>query len=250
VIVFTILTRSVLVRGPVAIFGTMAWRCSATTNAGLVANLAAGGIISPPVAAAMQLVDRANYCPTSPYEDSPQGLMLDQTISAPHMHGYALEYLKDHLGPSRDNLHVLDVGCGSGYLSAVLARLNPRAKVFGIDVFERLTELATANVRQGDGDLLDSGQLQIHCGDGWQGYEPGAPYDVIHVGAAAETMPRALAKQLKVGGRMFIPVGPDGGAQDLLLVDKIAESENLNEALRIQVLMGVRYVPLIRRSSD
>lgn len=66
----------------------------------------------------MSIVDRGNYCKNHPYMDAPQSIGYDVTISAPHMHAYALELLKDHLIPSGK---ALDVGSGSGYLTACMA---------------------------------------------------------------------------------------------------------------------------------
>jgi len=73
----------------------MAWRCSGSSNNFLIDNLIAAGIIrSPEIADALKKVDRANYAPKQPYEDAPQVIGYSATISAPHMHAYALEYLK------------------------------------------------------------------------------------------------------------------------------------------------------------
>ncbi len=72
----------------------MAWRCSAGSNLQLVENLAAARILkTPSLIEAFKLVDRGNYAPRKPYEDSPQAIGFDATISAPHMHAYAMEYL-------------------------------------------------------------------------------------------------------------------------------------------------------------
>src|SRR5271154_3740325 len=112
----------------------MAWRCSAPTNALLVANLQAAGLITTPrVAAALSAVDRAHYCPSQSlaYEDSPQTIGHGATISAPHMHAAACESLAPYIGgggsggsgSGAGEVHVLDIGSGSGYLTHVLAEL-------------------------------------------------------------------------------------------------------------------------------
>jgi protein-L-isoaspartate(D-aspartate) O-methyltransferase len=116
----------------------------------------------------MMSVDRGNYTPPiggESYEDSPQSIGFGQTISAPHMHAFALEYmlpvLKVHsiffvlirfvvifLILKKEGAKVLDVGCGSGYLTAVIARLNPTASVYGIDYIDGLVALSEANIRK------------------------------------------------------------------------------------------------------
>lgn len=98
-----------------------------------------GVIKSSVVVDAMQKVDRADYTSTGmPYADTPNTIGYGQTISAPHMHGQALEDL--HQKATIPNAKILDVGSGSGYLSACFARLNPSAKVIGIDCINDLVK--------------------------------------------------------------------------------------------------------------
>ncbi len=232
----------------------MAWRCSGRTNAELVANLFAAGLItSPRVRDAMSAVDRAHYCPSSPlaaYEDSPQSIGFDATISAPHMHASACESLLSFM-PENRGARVLDVGSGSGYLTHVLANLvcgpdgGGDGKVVGIDHIQGLVDLARTNMRRSEEGrkLLDSGKVELVCGDGCKGYPPAGPYDAIHVGAAARELHPDLVEQLKSPGRMFIPVedhdGGGWGGQWIWVVDK---DEHGTVTKRKD--MGVRYVPL------
>jgi len=157
------------------------------------------------------------------------------------MHASACESLLPFLHPSA---HVLDVGSGSGYLTHVLANLvSPEkgGKIVGIDHIQSLTDLATNNMKKSaEGrELLGSKAVELVCGDGREGYAQGGPYDAIHVGAAAKEMHKGLLDQLKAPGRMFIPVGDDGGTQWIWVVDK--KEDGSVEKVRD---MGVRYVPL------
>merc|ERR1719326_1255043 len=101
----------------------------------------------------MLATDRQNFAPTGPYADRPQQIGFNATISAPHMHALALELLADHLVPGA---RTLDVGCGSGYLCACMARMvGPKGLVIGVDHLVPLVSLATDNVKKADADLLD-----------------------------------------------------------------------------------------------
>ncbi|KAI0370591.1 Pcmt1-prov protein [Pilatotrama ljubarskyi] len=230
----------------------MAWRCTGATNAELIANMAKAGIISSDrVAAAMTKVNRAHYVrfANTAYEDSPQPIGHGATISAPHMHAHAAENLLPFLKPGA---RVLDVGSGSGYLVAVLYQLlqdpsDPRSKeskVVGIEHIPELVEWSIENLRKdGLGSALDEGRIKMIAGDGRKGLPEDGPYDAIHVGAAAPTMPKALVEQLSSPGRMFIPVGTY--AQQIFQVDKDANG-NVTE----KPLFDVMYVPLTDRDKQ
>ncbi|KAF5330163.1 hypothetical protein D9611_010564 [Ephemerocybe angulata] len=224
----------------------MAWRCSGTSNAKLVSNLhdglhlPGGGHLSEPVVKALNAVDRANYVrdkrDVNAYDDSPQTIGYGATISAPHMHAYATEHLRDYLRPG---MRALDIGSGSGYLVAVMHHLvGDTGKVIGIEHIPELVTWSEGNLRQdGLGHALDSGAIEMVAGDGREGYAPGGPYEAIHVGAAASKVPQALLDQLASPGRMFIPVG-----SYMQAIEQIDKDEQ-GRVTRKKV-MDVRYVPL------
>jgi len=223
----------------------MAWRCTGKTNAQLITNLRSNGIFhSDRVMAAMGAVDRANYVlrAAEAYEDSPQLIGHNATISAPHMHAYAAEHLLPYLHPGAK---VLDVGSGSGYLVAVLHHLvSPAGKVVGIDHIKELVDSSKRNLQKdGLGKAMDEGNVVLVTGDGRKGWEEAAPYDAIHVGAAAPTVPQALIDQLASPGRMFIPVGEE--MQYIEQIDKDAQGNVSRKRV-----MGVRYVPLTDRATQ
>ncbi|XP_058817716.1 protein-L-isoaspartate(D-aspartate) O-methyltransferase [Topomyia yanbarensis] len=222
----------------------MAWRSRGLSNADLVRQLQEHGIIkSEAVAQAMTATDRKHYVASNlnPYIDTPQRIGHGATISAPHIHAYALELLENYL---KADSKILDVGSGSGYLTACFARYimkkeNATGFVVGIEHHPKIVELGRNNIRADDESLIDSGKIILVEGDGRLGYKEHAPYDCIHVGAAAPETPQELINQLKPGGRLLVPVGPDGGTQYLEQYDKDA-----NGKVTKSRLMGVMYVPL------
>ncbi|KAF9731255.1 hypothetical protein PMIN06_004995 [Paraphaeosphaeria minitans] len=219
----------------------MAWRSSGTSNESLITNLSRNGLIkSERVKEAMMKVDRAHYAPShrDAYEDSPQPIGHHATISAPHMHASACETLLPYLQPGA---RVLDIGSGSGYLTAVLANLvGPSGAVVGIDHIQPLVDMAAQNMAKSEAGraMLDSGQVKFVKGDGRKGWAGAAPYDAIHVGAAAAEHHTELSEQLKAPGRMFVPV-EEGNVQHIYVVDKKEDG-----SIEKEKLYGVRYVPL------
>ena len=101
--------------------------------------------------------------------------------------------------------------------------------------------------------MLQAGRVRFQVANGWLGLKDedgnAIRFDAIHVGAAAESIPTDLLRQLKVGGRMVIPVGPEMGAQELVQVDRTGEGEDPHRDYTTKHMMGVRYVPLVKSRS-
>lgn len=165
------------------------------------------------------------------YEDTALPIGYGQTISQPYIVARMTEALRG--GRSLDR--VLEVGTGSGYQTAVLARLAKQ--VYSIERLEPLLKNARLRLTR-----LGIRNVQTKLGDGSRGWPEHAPYDGILVTAAATTVPQALLEQLAIGARLIIPVGDPDGAQELLIV-----SRNENGYAR-ERLERVSFVPLVEDS--
>eukprot|EP01080_Neovahlkampfia_damariscottae_P007393 gene7393-11715_t len=211
------------------------------TNEQLVKHLKGTYFTSKEVERAMGSVDRAHFSEYNPYEDAPQSIGYGVTISAPHMHATALEQLKDYL---KEGMVALDIGSGTGYLTACMARMvGPSGRAYGVEYIKPVYEESIENLNKDPfhRELLKKKQIEIKCDDGWKGWEEKGPFNAIHVGAAADHIPQNLIDQLASPGRLVIPVGPDGGFQEFLKIDK-DKNGNLKEPVSI---FSVRYVPLV-----
>ncbi|CAB4280661.1 unnamed protein product [Prunus armeniaca] len=218
---------------------------SVKKNKAMVENLQSYGVISSKkVVEVMGTIDRALFVPdgTPPYVDSPMAIGYNATISAPHMHATCLQLLEENLQP---NMRALDVGSGTGYLTACFALMvGPQGRAVGVEHIPELVSSSIENIKKSAAaPLLKEGSLSVHVGDGRLGWPELAPYDAIHVGAAAPEIPQPLTDQLKPGGRMVIPVG--NIFQDLKVVDK-----NLDGSIRVRTETSVRYVPLTSKDAQ
>ena len=193
--------------------------------------IAARGIRDPALLEAMRRVPRhafvAEWLRRDAYEDSPLPIEAGQTISQPYIVALMLESAR-----LRPTDRMLEVGAGSGYASAVASRLV--AHVDAVERIPRLVELARERLARLGFDNVD-----VHVGDGSEGWPAGAPYDAIVVAAAGPHIPQALREQLAVGGHLVLPVASRYGAQRLVLVTRN------DDGWREDDLGGVMFVPLV-----
>jgi protein-L-isoaspartate(D-aspartate) O-methyltransferase len=180
---------------------------------------------------AMRDVERHRFVPerlrSEAYLNHPLPIGHGQTISQP----YIVALMTDLVDPGQDD-KVLEVGTGSGYQAAVLARLV--RSVYSIEIVEPLAREAQARLAG-----LGYDNVVTRLGDGYFGWEEHAPFDAIVVTAAASHVPPPLIEQLKPGGRMVIPVGGRFSVQYLLLLEKTSTGEILTRQIT-----AVRFVPL------
>jgi len=149
--------------------------------------------------------------------DEPLPIPAGQTISAPHMVAIMLE-----LAGLEDGMNVLEVGAGSGWNAALIYELV-KGEVYTIERVSDLVEFARKNLeRAGYKD-----KVYVIWGDGTKGFPPNAPYDRIIVTAGAPKVPQPLIEQLKVGGKLLIPVGNYHLWQELLEVIKLDEENKI-----------------------
>lgn len=196
---------------------------------------------------AMLETDRADFCQRDPYEDCPQSIGCNATISAPHMHAFALEAALPFIDPEKPQ-RILDVGSGSGYLCVAFAKLlGSSGKIYGIEHIQPLVNLARENTEKRHSNILDTYRVYFICEDGRKGFLPGAPYDIIHVGASSPDVPHDLIEQTKVGGVIIIPVG--GIHQEQLMKIYMKKSDGSLQDVSHHS-WTVRYVPLTDAASQ
>ncbi|KAK4394870.1 Protein-L-isoaspartate O-methyltransferase 1 [Sesamum angolense] len=208
----------------------------------MVEHLQSYGVLkSQKVAEVMETIDRGLFVPegTPPYVDSPMQIGYNATISAPHMHATCLELLENYLKPG---MHALDVGSGTGYLTACFAvMVGPQGRAVGVEHIPELAESSLRNIeKSAAAPLLKEGSLSIHIGD-----KDGRSL-LLMMPFTLELLPEippALIEQLKPGGRLVIPVG--NIFQDLKVVDK-----NEDGTLSVRSEISVRYIPLTSREAQ
>ncbi|ADO71732.1 protein-L-isoaspartate(D-aspartate) O-methyltransferase [Stigmatella aurantiaca] len=194
--------------------------------------LAKKGIRDARVLAAIAHLDRSAFIPEpsrgAATRDVPLEIGHGQTISQP----YIVALMSQALG-LQGSERVLEIGTGSGYQTAVLAQLC--REVYSVEIVPALARSASTLLKE-----LGFQNVFLREVDGAQGWPEAAPFDVIIGTAAPEAVPPRLLAQLKLGGVMVMPIGPQGGAQELLRITRSAEG-----ALpRVEHLLPVRFVPM------
>lgn len=196
----------------------------------MLAQVRQAGACSAQVLAAMAAVPREAFVGpeqrSHAYADRALPIGYEQTISQPLMVATlvaALELAEGDLA--------LDVGCGSGYQAAVMAACG--ARVVGVERIPELAEMAATRLQRLELDV------EVHVGDGSQGWPSRAPFDAIAVGAGAPHVPLPLVAQLAENGRLVVPVHQEGGGEELVRVRRIGERYEQ------QRLGSCRFVPLI-----
>lgn len=203
----------------------------------MVAEQIAGrGVTHAGVLAAMRAVPRELFVPAEDrayaYEDYPLPIPGDQTISQPYVVALMIEAVE----PRPDDV-ALEIGTGSGYAAAVLARLV--AEVYTVERRPELVAYARERLA-----AAGAGNVRVCEGDGSLGWPERAPYGVIVVTAGGPTVPASLQEQLAIGGRLIMPVGRNRYEQELILMTR--ESERHYKRYR---LGPVAFVPLIGREA-
>lgn len=189
----------------------------------------ARGVTVPKVLAAMETVPRHLFVPDGErqraYTDSPLPIGAGQTISQPYIVALMTSLLDIEPGD-----RILEVGTGSGYQAAVLSRLA--RQVYSVEILEHLAGRARRTL-----EVLGYNNVHVRVGDGYKGWPEEAPFDGIIVTAAPPRIPEPLLRQLKVGGKMVIPVGE--GYQDLEVLTKRPDG-----GFDRTKVLPVRFVPM------
>lgn len=188
--------------------------------------------LSERVVEAMRTVPREAFVPLNSvdyaYENRPLTIGYGQTISQPFIVALMTELLE-----TRASHRILEIGTGSGYQAAVLSSLVEH--VYTIEIIPELAAIAEARLQD-----LEFNNISVKTGDGWHGWPQVAPFDGIIVTAVAPEVPPKLLTQLKPGGLMVIPIGPQRGAQNLVVIEKTEDGFAQHEGLPVQ------FVPLTR----
>lgn len=186
---------------------------------------------------AMRKVDRHRFVALEwqhkAYSDSPLPIEEGQTISQP----YIVAFMSQALA-LKGTEKVLEIGTGSGYQAAVLGQLAK--DVYTIEIVESLAKSAEQRLRE-----LGIRNVTVRAGDGFAGWPEQAPFDAVMVTAAPEKIPAPLLEQLKIGGKLVIPVGPQSANQELLVVEKTGKDSYVKRSM-----FPVRFVPMTGKAQQ
>lgn len=190
---------------------------------------------TPAIIKAFQKIDRfdfvIDYLKPEAYRNSPLGIGFGQTISQPLTVAVMLELLQPEPGQK-----ILDIGSGSGWSTALLCEIvGGGGKVYGVEIVPELSEFGQKNVSHYN--FVRQGIAEFFCADGSKGLPEKAPFDRIISAAASHQIPEAWKKQLKIGGRLVLPMN-----QSLWLVVREAEND-----FEIKEYPGFIFVPLIEK---
>lgn len=195
------------------------------------------GVTDERVLEALRQVPRHEFVPGEyrnlAYGDFALPIGFDQTISQP----YIVAFMTEKLDLQAEH-RLFELGTGSGYQAAVASRLVEA--VYTVEIVPELAARADSVLRR-----LGIDNVHVRAGDGWAGWPEAAPFDRIIVTAAAETLPRTLLEQLRPGGRMILPLGPQESVQHLVLVRKDPDG-----SLSQETLLPVRFVPVTGEHED
>ena len=202
----------------------------------LVELLKQKGIVDQRVLDAISALPRHFFLPhefeSHAYEDKAFPIGEDQTISQPYTVAYQSQLLQ-----LKQNDKVLEIGTGSGYQGSVLALCG--TQVFSIERHAKLSEQAAATIRKVNTYGINI-QIQMFVGDGTKGLLEHGPYDKIIVTAGAPSVPKALVKQLAIGGLLVIPVGGEKDMQRMVRITKIDATN-----IKTEVFEQFSFVPLL-----
>ncbi len=207
-------------------FSTMKTSANKTQMINLLKN--SGALVSKDIIKAFEKVDRVDFIPEKPrvFCKHPKTIGHGQTNSQPLTVAIMLEFLK----PLRGD-RILDVGTGSGWTTALLAHtVGEKGEVYGVEVIADLVKFGQRNLKKykfNNASILEAGDVL--------GFPTEAPFDKILVSAAAPKLPKVLVRQLKVGGRMVIPV-----QNSIWVVNKVS-----NNTTKIRKHYGFSFVPLV-----
>ncbi|KAA6187961.1 protein-L-isoaspartate(D-aspartate) O-methyltransferase [Thiohalocapsa marina] len=187
--------------------------------------------LRPTIAKALRRVPREQFVPRylrgEAYGNYPLPIGDGQTISQPY-----IVAVMTHLANVAAGDHVYELGTGSGYQAAVLAEMG--AEVYSVEIVPELAQRAAATLR-----ALGYGNAHVRAGDGYLGWPEAAPFDAMLVTAAHPEIPQPLVEQLKVGGRLVMPLGGRDAIQQLTVLEKQPDGR-----LTQRQLLPVRFVPV------